>query len=328
MLALQYGGLDRGPLRSSLVRPLPLRRVQRLSGLAILEHKPISPPSVPLCLCPPPPLDTPDIAQHSRSLTTHPDTPPPPASPAPTLQSARRAAKERAPRALVADRDSHCSLSAQERTASTETRAKRGRPTPYSSSCSGSQHSCFQPLTSNFTKRPCFHHPDSNPASSARAYPPEQHDRIVAAHRRPQLSSQGARASTRVICARIVQTSSRASASTPAQTFALRKSQTPPTLKATAAGRAQRHRRVNSDTRDRTNRLPEHCRATRKTPAKSRRDGMLVVLPATIYTCNGVWYHQPSSTERFRYVLLPARIMRRRRPLRLFRRVSSYCDSC
>jgi hypothetical protein len=45
---------------------------------------------------------------------------------------------------------------------------------------------------------------------------------------------------------------------------------------------------------------------------------MLVVLPATIYTCNGVWYNQPSSTERFRYVLLPARIMRRRRPLRLF----------
>jgi hypothetical protein len=189
VLALQYGGLDRGPLRSSLVRPLPLRRVQRLSGLAILEHKPISPPSVPLCLCPPPPLDTPDIAQHSRSLTTHPDTPPPPASPAPTLQSARRAAKERAPRALVADRDSHCSLSAQERTASTETRAKRGRPTPYSSSCSGSQHSCFQPLTSNFTKRPCFHHPDSNPASSARAYPPEQHDRIAAVHRRPPPTS-------------------------------------------------------------------------------------------------------------------------------------------
>jgi hypothetical protein len=189
VLALQYGGLDRGPLRSSLVRPLPLRRVQRLSGLAILEHKPISPPSVPLCLCPPPPLDTPDIAQHSRSLTTHPDTPPPPASPAPTLQSARRAAKERTPRALVADRDSHCSLSAQERTASTETRAKRGRPTPYSSSCSGSQHSCFQPLTSNFTKRPCFHHPDSNPASSARAYPPEQHDRIAAVHRRPPPTS-------------------------------------------------------------------------------------------------------------------------------------------
>ena len=100
------------------------------------------------------------------------------------------------------------------------------------------------------------------------------------------------------------------------------------TLAATAPGRVQRHWRVNSDTRDRTNRLPEHCRATRKTPAKSRRDGMLVVLPATIYTCNGVWYNQPSSTERFRYVLLPARIMRRRRPLRLFRRVSSYCDFC
>jgi hypothetical protein len=151
------------------------------------------------------------------------------------------------------------------------------------------------------TQTPTRPHPRAHiHLSSTIASPPSTAD-----HRRPQLSSQGARASTRVICARIVQTSSRASASTPAQTFALRKSQTPPTLKATAAGRAQRHRRVNSDTRDRTNRLPEHCRATRKTPAKSRRDGMLVVLPATIYTCNGVWYHQPSSTERFRYVLLP-----------------------
>lgn len=38
---------------------------------------------------------------------------------------------------------------------------------------------------------------------------------------------------------------------------------------------------------------------------------MLVTLPATTYTCNGVWYNQPSSTERFWYVLLLASLMRR-----------------
>jgi hypothetical protein len=212
VLALQYGGLDRGPLRSSLVRPLPLRRVQRLSGLAILEHKPISPPSVPLCLCPPPPLDTPDIAQHSRSLTTHPDTPPPPASPAPTLQSARRAAKERAPRALVADRDSHCSLSAQERTASTETRAKRGRLRLIRHRARAPSTAAFNLSPRTSRPRPCFHTRPRRQPGLIRA----RISALTARSHRPCLpspvdfsSSPGARASTRVICARIVQTSSR-----------------------------------------------------------------------------------------------------------------------
>jgi hypothetical protein len=82
-------------------------------------------------------------------------------------------------------------------------------------------------------------------------------------------------------------------------------------LAATAAGRVQRHWRVN-----RRHKGPQKT-ATRwllcdfDNPVKARRDGMLVVSSATIYTCNGFWYNQPSSTERFRYVLLPARCKRR-----------------
>lgn len=81
-------------------------------------------------------------------------------------------------------------------------------------------------------------------------------------------------------------------------------------LAATAPGRVQRHWRVN-----RRHKGPQKT-ATRRllcdvqNPVKARRDGMLVASSATIYTCNGFWYNQPSSTERFRYVLLPARCMR------------------
>ena len=191
---------------------------------------------------------------------------------------------------------------------------------------------CFQLSTSRPRPRPCFHHPRLKPGLI--------HARILTVTARSQLRprppppadlcSHGARASTRVICARIllVQSRDRAQASRRKLLPCANRKRLALDLTVTAAGRAQRHWRVNSDTRDRTNRLPEHCRATRKTPAKSRRDGMLVVLPATIYTCNGVWYNQPSSTERFRYVLLLARIMRRCRSLRLFHRVSSRCDLC
>jgi hypothetical protein len=99
-------------------------------------------------------------------------------------------------------------------------------------------------------------------------------------------------------------------------------------LAATAAGRVQRHWRVN-----RRHKGPQKT-ATRwllcdfDNPVKARRDGMLVVSSATIYTCNGFWYNQPSSTERFRYVLLPARCKRRSRQLRVVNRVYTSCDLC
>ena len=61
-------------------------------------------------------------------------------------------------------------------------------------------------------------------------------------------------------------------------------------------------------------------------PVQARRDGMLVASSATIYTCNGFWYNQPSSTERIRYVLLLACCMRRSCQRRVFARVSAHCD--
>ena len=138
---------------------------------------------------------------HGRSST--PASP----SPAPTLRPPAR--KERAPNALVADRDSHCSLTAQERTASTATRAKRGRlgpPTPYSSSCSGSQRRCFQPLTSNFrpapllppTKTPTRPHPRAHiHLSSTIASSPPTADLSSAPKARAHQPVSSARASSR-----------------------------------------------------------------------------------------------------------------------------------
>ena len=150
--------------------------MQRLSGLAILRaqaHFTALAASVRRRSTHQASHSTPVI--HGRSST--PASP----SPAPTLRPPAR--KERAPNALVADRDSHCSLTVQERTASTATRAKRGRlgpPTPYSSSCSGSQRSCFQPLTSNFTpapllpptKTPTRPHPRAHPHRRSTIAPP------------------------------------------------------------------------------------------------------------------------------------------------------------
>lgn len=95
---------------SSLVRPLPLRLVQRFEWPGDPRAQAISPPSVR------PPLHQTHQTLHSTSRspigkdrdTTYPGTY------FPTLLTTR---KERAPTSLVADRDSHCSLSAQERTA-------------------------------------------------------------------------------------------------------------------------------------------------------------------------------------------------------------------
>lgn len=153
------------------------------------EHKPISPPSLLLSAA----------ARHTRHRTAHQsstDAPPPrqaSPSPAPTLRPPAR--KERAPNALVADRDSHCSLTAQERTASTATRAKRGRlgpPTPYSSSCSGSQRSCFQPLTSNFTPAPLLPPTKTPTRPHPRAHPHRRSTIALPSStvRRPQLPSR------------------------------------------------------------------------------------------------------------------------------------------
>lgn len=241
------------------------------SGLAILEHKPFH---RPLCVCP-------SAAARSTHQTSHSTADHPPKHSSTPAQhrahlssnTAPPARKERAPKPLVADRDPHCSLTAQERTASTETRAKRGRlgpPTPYSSSCSGSQRSCFQPLSRLHARALASTRPKTPTRPHPRAHP-HRHSTIApltsTVARRPQLRSR-ARASTRAICARIVQTSSRASASVPAQAFTLRISQAPrhTPLTATAAGRAQRHTRVISDTRDRTIRLPEHYCATLQDP--------------------------------------------------------------
>ncbi|KAM0697128.1 hypothetical protein Q7P36_003199 [Cladosporium allicinum] len=154
-----------------------------------LKHKPISPPSLLLSAA----------ARHTRHRTAHQsstDAPPPrqaSPSPAPTLRPPAR--KERAPNALVADRDSHCSLTAQERTASTATRAKRGRlgpPTPYSSSCSGSQRSCFQPLTSNFTPAPLLPPTKTPTRPHPRAHPHRRSTIALPSStvRRPQLPSR------------------------------------------------------------------------------------------------------------------------------------------
>jgi hypothetical protein len=286
---------------------------------------------VPLCLCPPPPRlthqtshSTADPSPHTRTLLHPRQAQLQPSSP-PAEQQRNALRTLSWPTGIPTAASQHKSAQqAQKRELSGDgLRLIRHRARAPSTAAFNLSPRTSPSALASTTDTPTRPHPRAHIHLSSTIASPSS-----TAARRPQLSSPAARASTRVICARIVQTSSRASASTPAQTFALRKPQAPPTLKATAAGRAQRHRRVNSDTRDRTNRLPEHCRATRKTPVKSRRDGMLVVLPATIYTCNGVWYNQPSSTERFRYVPLPARIMRRRRPLRRFRRVSSYCDSC
>lgn len=82
-------------------------------------------------------------------------------------------------------------------------------------------------------------------------------------------------------------------------------------LAATAPGRVQRHWRVNRRHKGPQKTATRRLLCDLQNPVKARRDGMLVASSATIYTCNGFWYNQPSCTERFRCVLLPARCMRR-----------------
>jgi hypothetical protein len=133
-----------------------------------------------------------------------------PARPAPSPR--RPSKKERAPRALVADRDSHCSLSAQERTASTETRAKRGRLRLIRHRARAPSTAAFNLSPRTSRPRPCFHTRPRRQPGLIRA----RISALTARSHRPCLpspvdfsSSPGARASIRVICARIVQTSSR-----------------------------------------------------------------------------------------------------------------------
>jgi hypothetical protein len=144
-------------------------------------------------LCPPPPLlntpashSTADHTPRTRTLL-HPGKPS--SNSAPADQKGTRSERSRGRPGFPLQPHSTRAHSKH-----SKTRAKRGRlgpPTPYSSSCSGSQHSCFRPLSTS-RPRPCFT-PDqhSNPVSSARAYSPSQHDRTTAVHRavarRPQL---------------------------------------------------------------------------------------------------------------------------------------------
>jgi hypothetical protein len=151
--------------------------VQRLSGLAILEHKPISPPSVLFAS-----VRRRSTHQASHSTSVIHGRSSTPASPAPTLRppALKGTRSERSRGRPGFSLQPH---STRAHSKHSNKRAKRGPPTPYSSSCSGSQLSwCSFNLsrTSRLRPRPCFHpDQDDNPASSARASHPHRHSTIA-----------------------------------------------------------------------------------------------------------------------------------------------------
>jgi hypothetical protein len=168
--------------------------VQRLSGLAILEHKPISPPSVLFAS-----VRRRSTHQASHSTSVIHGRSSTPASPAPTLRppALKGTRSERSRGRPGFSLQPH---STRAHSKHRDKRAKRGPPTPYSSSCSGSQLSCccFQPL-SNFTPAPAPllpPRPRRQPGliRARIASSPSQHDRTTAVHpsvaRRPQIPAR------------------------------------------------------------------------------------------------------------------------------------------
>jgi hypothetical protein len=188
--------------------------------------------------------NTPDIAQHSRSLTTHPDAPPPRHA---QLHHRAGRAERNALRGLswptgipTAASQHKSAQQAQKRELSGDAYALfvivLGLPAQLLSTSHLELHARALASTPDH---------DDNPASSARAYPPSQHDRTGPVYRRPSTSApRQARAHQPVSSARASSRRPVASASIPAQTSTLRKSPAPQTLTATTAGRAQRHWRV------------------------------------------------------------------------------------